>query len=52
MESKSYLLSQKSNKIQVVLLGVRMHCNRKKGQKHLAFFKKEKYLQSHSLPNT
>lgn len=38
MESKCYLLSQKSNKIEVVLLGGHFHCNEEKGQKHLAFF--------------
>lgn len=54
MESKSYLLSQKSNKIEVVLLGVHMHCNRKKGQKHLAFLKKKNIFKvTHfQIPNS
>lgn len=44
MESKCYLLSQKSNKIEVVLLGGHSHCNGEKGQKHLAFLKPEKNI--------
>jgi len=52
LKSRCYLLSQKSNRIEVVLLGGHLHCNREKGQKHLAFLKKEKYLESRSLPNT
>lgn len=51
-KSKCCLLSQKSNKIEVVLLGGHSHCNGEKGQNHLVLLKKEKYLQSRSLPNT
>lgn len=36
----------KKNKIEVVLLGVHLHCNGEKGQKHLAFLKKQKYSKS------
>lgn len=45
------IITEKAIKFQVVLLGSHLHCNGEKGEKHLAFFKKEKHLQSRSLPN-
>lgn len=45
------IITEKAIKFQVVLLGSHLHCNGEKGEKHLAFVKKEKHLQSRSLPN-